>query len=317
MWTNIGLIRVKHSTTETFTTDFGLKLRRFISPFWRWVLRLTIKQKVHVESYPKLNKGETYIFASTHSFVEDVITTYAYTDRNAYMLSGTTDQVEHNPQWYAAWVCGMVYVNRLDPAHRKASVDKMARVLKSGSSIIMFPEGGWNNTENLIVQPLFSGPYQLACRTGCKVVPVAVFHEYNGKEIHMAYGEPMDLTQWEQSAALDELRDAMATMMYDMMEKYGTLLRRETLGPDPRMDYMIERKNEYLRTLWTRDSWSEEIAFFHDRNLPPPPEEIWASFDGVRVTPQNAPSIVPIQARSADYKKYDFVKFMQENWDKC
>lgn len=279
-------------------------------------MRLAIKQKVFVESYPKLNKGEAYIFASTHSFVEDVITTYAYTDRNAYMLSGTTDQVEHNPQWYAAWVCGMVYVNRLDPENRRASVDKMERVLKSGSSVIIFPEGSWNNTENLIVQPLFSGPYRLACRTGCKVVPVAVFHEFGGKEIHMAYGEPMDLTQREQTTALDELRDAMATMMYDMMEKYGTLLSRETLGPDPRMDYMIERKNEYLRTLWTRDTWSEEITIYRDKKLPSPPENVWASFDGVRVTPHNAASIVPLQARSAEYKKYDFVKYMQENWDK-
>lgn len=74
----------------------------------------------------------------------------------------STDQLEHNPQVYAAWLNGLIYVNRREEISRKDSVKKMERILNSGSSVFLFPEGGWNNTENLLVLPLFSDPWLLS-----------------------------------------------------------------------------------------------------------------------------------------------------------
>ena len=111
--------------------------------------------------------GSLYIFASTHFFDEDIIANLAVIDRNAWVLIGTTDQLEHNPQMYAAWLNGLVYVNRLDADSRKESVKKMLRILNAGSSVLIFPEGGWNNSENLLVNPLFSGPWLLAKSDNC------------------------------------------------------------------------------------------------------------------------------------------------------
>ena len=106
----------------------------------------------------ELEKGAPYIFVSTHSFVDDIITNYAVVDRSAYTLIGTPDQVEHNPLLYAAWLCGMVFVNKVDPQNRKDAVEKMVRVLENNTSVIIYAEGAWNNTENLLVQPLFASP---------------------------------------------------------------------------------------------------------------------------------------------------------------
>ena len=110
---------------------------------------------------------------ATHFFVDDIITNYAIIDRLAYTLIGTPDQVEHNPLMYAGWVCGMIYVDKINPQNRKDAVEKMVRVLENNTSVIIYPEGAWNNTENLLVQPLFASPWILAQRTGCKVVPIA------------------------------------------------------------------------------------------------------------------------------------------------
>lgn len=316
MWTNILLTRVEKSTPETFATSFGFKFRRFIKPALRPILRLASGRRIHVESYPKLERGVPYIFASTHGFVDDVITNFACVDRSAYMLVGTPDQVEHNPAMYAAWLCGMVFVDKTNPQNRKDSVEKMVRVLKNNTSVIVYPEGAWNNTENLLVQPLFASPWILAQRTGCKVVPVAMHQEYKQKDIWYRAGEPMDLTGMEKREALDKLRDAMATLTYELMVDHATVLKREELGLEPRLQYIDERMREYLCTKWTRDDWAMEVTIYRDKTLPPTPEEVRASFDNVKITPQNASILAPILARREEDKKYDLVKYLQKNWNK-
>lgn len=94
---------------------------------------------------------------------------------------------------YAAWLCGMVFLDKISPQSRADSVEKMVRVLKGGSSVILYPEGAWNNTENLLVQPLFAGPWLLARRTGCKVVPIAMYHTYKAKDIYFRAGPAADI----------------------------------------------------------------------------------------------------------------------------
>lgn len=316
MWTNYLLTRVETSTPITFATSFGFKFRRIIKPALRPILRLASGRRIHVESYPKLGKGVPYIFVSTHSFVDDIITNYAVVDRLAYTLIGTPDQVEHNPLLYAAWLCGMVFVDKINPQNRKDAVEKMVRVLENNTSIIIYAEGAWNNTENLLVQPLFASPWILAQRTGCKVVPIAMHQEYKQKDIWYRAGEPMDLAGMEKREALDKLRDAMATLTWELMADHATVLKRAELGPEPRIDYIDERMREYLCTKWTRDDWALEVTIYRDKILPPTPEEVRASIDNVKITPQNAAILAPILARREEDKRYDLVSYMQKNWRK-
>ena len=257
-----------------------------------------------------------YIFVSTHSFVDDIITNYAIVDRSAYTLIGTPDQVEHNPLLYAAWLCGMVFVNKVDPQNRKDAVEKMVRVLENNTSVIVYAEGAWNNTENLLVQPLFASPWILAQRTGCKVVPIAMHQEYKQKDIWYRAGEPIDLVGLEKKEALDKLRDAMAALTWELMADHATVLKRSDLGSEPRLDYIDERMREYLCTKWTRDDWALEVTIYRDKTLPPTPEEVRASFDNVKITPQNASILAPILARREEDKRYGLVRYMQENWKK-
>lgn len=316
MWKNILLTRVMTASPETFTTPFGLRFRRILHPILRPVLRLASGCRIHVENYPKLEKGTPYVFASTHSFVDDVITNYATVDRSAYMLVGTPDQVEHNPAMYAAWVNGMVFVDKINPQSRKDAVEKMVRVLKGGSSVIVYPEGAWNNTENLLVQPLFASPWLLAQRTGCKVVPVAMYHEYKSKDIYYRAGEPLNLVDMDKQEGLYKLRDAMATMVYELMEAHATEQKRTELSPEPRLDYMDERMREYLCTKWTRDDWAMEVTIYRDRTLSPTPEKVRESFDNVNVTTKNASILAPFFVQREKDKRYDLVKYLQDNWKK-
>ena len=51
----------------------------------------------------------------------------------------------------------------------------MKWLLEQGVSVLIYPAGGWNNTENLLEQHIFSGAYKLSVETGIEVVPLSNF----------------------------------------------------------------------------------------------------------------------------------------------
>lgn len=107
-----GLKKYEYADVEHFTSEAGLRIRKILNRGWHIFLKLGTKKKVHIVNYPHLQKGKSYVFACNHFFDEDIISTLYAIDRNAYVLSGSTDQTEHNPWFFALWANGMVYVNR-------------------------------------------------------------------------------------------------------------------------------------------------------------------------------------------------------------
>ena len=306
------LTRVYNKTVDNFTTDFGIKFRRVIGKPFRFILRKATKRKVIIDSYPKLKKDETYIFVSNHSFDEDIVSGLGNIDRNAWLLNGSTHQLKYNPQMYAAWVNGMIYVSRTSDKSRKDSVKKMLRILDNKSSIFMFPEGGWNNTENLLMQPLFSGPWILARETGCKVVPLVSFNEHDDRNIYIRVADPLYIGSMEKEKALTILRDQMATMIWKIMEEHCEIAHRSQLSYERFMD---ERRREYMHAKWRADVWDEELTFYHDKNHPLP-QKIREFVDNVNITVDNAWILAPILVQREIDKKHDFTAYMHENWDK-
>lgn len=312
---NIGLQSLKVSNPEDFTTPLGMKIRRIINKPLRAVLKKAAKKNIIVDSYPELDSDAPYIFASTHYFNEDIITALATIDRNAYALIGTTNQIDNNPLMYAAWVNGMIYVNRLDKKSRKDAVLKMERVLNNGTSVLMFPEGGWNNTENLLCQTLFAGPYTLAKKTGAKVVPIATFCDKGSNDIHIKVGEPLDLAKMTKKEALTTLRDSMATMMYNSIEEYSEPIIRSEIKEDHHLQHMEERKKEYLKAPWTEDIWDEELTVYKSKDITTP-QEVRESLDAVNITPDNAGIMAPVLVKRLEDEKYNFKDYMKRNWNK-
>ena len=185
---NTGLDRFEKADVNSFTTNISMKIRKTINRPWRGLVKCFTKRKIIIEKYPKLDKDKAHIFAANHSFDEDETSIISAIDRNAYLLHGYAHQMEHNPMFYAAYLNGMIYVDRLDKQSRKAAVSKMERVLKAGNSVILFPEGGYNNTENHLITPLFSSPYILSKKQQIEVVPIIAFCKEETREIFIRAG---------------------------------------------------------------------------------------------------------------------------------
>lgn len=313
---NYGIIGFQNATVDNFTSDIGMNIRKKINPILRKLLKLATKGELIIVNYPKLEENVPYIFVSTHNFVEDAIANLSTIDRNAYMLFGTTDQLEVNPEMYAAWLNGFIYVDRENKENRKDALLKMQRVLENGNSVLIFAEGGFNNTENLLCQKLFASPYILSKVTGAKVVPIAPFNEFESDKIYMNVGNPIDLSEYDtKEDALLYLRDQLATLLYENIEKFSTPIIRNKLGSNPRLNYMEERRKEYMKTKWTKDVWEEELTRYYDaadREY----NEVQESMDNIIITESNASIMAPILVKRLEDKKYDFKKYMHNNWNK-
>lgn len=308
-----GLEKIKYADVDTFTSDRGIKWRkRWMGKGWRSLLKLCTSRKIIIEQYPQLDKNEAYVFAVNHSFDEDAISALATIDRNVYMLQGTTDQMEHNPVFLAMWLNGMIYVDRMNAESRKSAVEKMKRILEAGSSVVLFPEGGYNNTENQFIQPLFSSPYVLSKEIGVKVVPMITFNDCGDDKIYVRAGEPMDLSGYEKHEALDILRDEMSTLVYQIMEQHVSCVKRASLPADARLDFLETRKRVYECQKWHSDVWDEEVTYYPGHGVTTP-KQAREFVDDVNISHNNAYVFADMLVRREEDVRYDLKKYLREH----
>ena len=89
----------------------------------------------------------------------------------------------------------------------------------------MYPEGTWNKSPNDLISGLFPGIYEVAQLSGAMVAPIATYR--NGKKSFGILEEAFDICQFSREEGIQILRDKMATMQYELMEKCGIHNRNE------------------------------------------------------------------------------------------
>lgn len=310
---NIYANKAMNETVEALNERAINNKRIFHYILWP-MIKLANKKKVIIDYYPELNKDEQYIFAAGHSFPDEVAANLSIIKHHTYVLIGTTDQLINNPGMGILWLNGLIYVNKLSKESRQDSYQRMKKVLANGSSIMMFPEGVLNNSENLLCNNVYPGFYHLSVETGKKVVPI-VSHTYNdSKIIRVMAADPVDVSTMTKKEALLWLRDQISSLRFEMIAK-EPLLKREELTGDIHEKYMEYRKNTYREVKWTRDVWDEEIMFYKEKGYTTP-EEAREYVDNMEITTNNAGIVAPVLVRRLEDKKYNFRNYMHENWNK-
>lgn len=276
---NIFISNLHKKDVEHFTSDFGLKLRCFIDkPFKKLCNIFTNahivrnygnltesdeeyfynlddsyiplatynlregKNNIIVERYPELVDNEPYIFVCNHTCPEDIETVLNILDRNAYLVLGSIESLQYNPEMYLSWLNGMIPFDIMDNNQRKQVFDKMLRVLRT-NSILIFPEGSHNYSPNNLVNPLFDGPVNLALETGRKIVVVTMLKDQENSVSYIDVSNPVDvpllevdidkdfssdtgLEKYYVNSLSSILRDKMATSVYHMMSRHFEQINR-------------------------------------------------------------------------------------------
>lgn len=207
---------------EKTISQLGIRVRRAVNPVVRAVVPLTIRTKLRVVHRAKMPDAPV-IFAATHGFREDAEYSLLTARRQAYMLIGSLSQIFRSMDGIKAWVSGTILVDRTDKESRRAAKEKMIYALKSGASILIFPEGAWNISPNLVMNHLFPGVYDVAKETGAYVAPIATHRE--GKYVYGVLGKAFDITKFNRTEGVRILRDKLGSMRWKLIERYSPAKR--------------------------------------------------------------------------------------------
>ena len=126
-----------------------------------------------------------------------------------------------------------------------------------GDSIVFFAEGGYNNTEEKLINRLFAGPWLLAKECGTEVVPIISFNDYDSKDIYISVGRPIRLDLYEKEEAMRIMKEVASDS--DMENRWGQFRKKNDFVGDimykQLMDALMETTNKLFHTSIDRSSY--------------------------------------------------------------
>jgi len=263
----------------------GIRLRKIINPIIRFFIPLTTPTRLVVVRRAKIQKNRPVIFASTHGFKEDIEDALLLANRQAYILIGSLSQVFKSSQGIAAWATGTVLVDRDDKRSRVAAREKLILALSLGANIIIFPEGTWNKSPNLLMNRLFPGVYDIARATGALVVPIATLRI--GQRVYGILEESFDITAFDRQEGVTVLRDKLATMRWELMDKYAHAHRTDFPHGDEAASQWQKHIDSLMAEVKYYDYDVEVHTKFIDKNICEP-EEVFGPLTSLIPRKENA-----------------------------
>ncbi len=225
---NLFISKLNEKDVDSFTSDFGLMLRRLSdTPFKKACNKFTKANIIRnafadltdeeyfsalsgkripvssypieegmsnivLERYPQLEKDEPYIFVCNHTCPEDIETVLNIIDRNAYLVLGSIDTLKHNPEAYLLWLNGVIPFDILDEFEKSQLIPKMDRVLATNSVLIFF-EGSHNYHPNKLINNPFDGFVNSAMHTKRNIVPITLMRDEEKGVSYIDVGNPIDV----------------------------------------------------------------------------------------------------------------------------
>ena len=236
-----------------------------------------------VEDRRRKTRGPV-VYACTHIGGTDVETAFEAIRQPCWLFIGDPREVYKNIDGFMLGLNGVICLDSRDREDRRIAKETAVGLLQKGGSLLIFPEGAWNISLNQPVMGLFTGAAEMAIRSGAQIVPVALGRR--GKEMYAAVGENIPVAGvWTDRRALTEhLRDAMATLKWDIFEALGVGSRRE-IPEGYREAYIDSIINDNKETSYT----AADVAAnkFRDRNVTEP-EEAFAHLEAIVPNAGNA-----------------------------
>lgn len=166
-------------------------------------------------------KGGAVIIANHTSFKDPLLLTIAFWRRRVSYIAAETVLKNKIARWLLLHT-GCIEVNR--NIFDFACVKKSIEVLKSGTPVVMFPEGGMTKNEHSSFK---SGMTLMAAQAGVPIIPVYIAPNKGIMHmIHMVIGEPIDVSAMcggspmPSKAILDDITAAVERREEDLKQTY-------------------------------------------------------------------------------------------------
>ena len=247
---------MKQTTTKEklsqskFITDSKaiMFVKDMIRPILSMIAGFRVPYKVIVEQNCHLLPDKPVIYAVNHFCFADTPIMGCITPKRSYILLGK--QRLGFSDWLYFMLNGVIFVDRKDKEDMAASKMAMAAYLNKGCSIIMFPEGTWNLTENQPILPMKWGIIDIAKETGAQIIPTILKYDRKQKKCFVQFEKPKVFSAEDGKAdAINDLRDAMATVCWDLWERNGIFSRKD-LDIDAERKKLFYSVEEYPTIDW-------------------------------------------------------------------
>lgn len=210
----------------------GVLARKIIHPIFSKMLPLTTKNKLVVVRRSCIPKDKPVIFVPTHGFRDDIALSLKTVGEHSYLVYASLPDFYYSIDGLALWANGVYMMNRYDKKSKQAIIGKIKKGMELGvNRVILCPEGVWNKDPNLLVLNLWPGIYRICKETGAVVMPIGLIHKDmdidndKDKTCYSILGEAIDIANYEKDEGLRVLRDEMASLKYELLEKYSKAKR--------------------------------------------------------------------------------------------
>lgn len=201
---------------------FKVIFKRLFRPILMMLAGSKVTYKLVKENQYKKIIKRPIIFVANHSCFQDIPIICKALKDHVYVLVGKQDVYPVDQLFFD--LNGTVFVDRKDKEDMKLSKVAMKEYLKRGQNILMFPEGSWNLTDDLLVHEMKWGVIDVALGSGAQIIPVSLDYNEEEKKCYIKYGKPILPELFKNNLeAIEYVREALSTLKWEQMERNGII----------------------------------------------------------------------------------------------
>lgn len=254
-------------------------LKKIFHPILALLASSKVTYKICKENKYKMIYRRPIIFCVNHTCFQDTPILCKALPKQAYVLSGKQGLYPIDELFFH--LNGSIFVDRKDKEDMFMSKIAMEEYLRRKQNIIMFPEGTWNLTDNLLVMEMKWGIIDIAKNANAQIVPVSLDYDCDNNKCFVKFGEPILPERFkDRQEAITYLRDTMATLKWEQIESYGMQNRsQEWIEKERKI-----RENRLLEYPLYDYDYEQSVVF----NTKISPEEVFEPIKKLGLTKKNA-----------------------------
>jgi 1-acyl-sn-glycerol-3-phosphate acyltransferase len=194
-----------------------------LARLWSRVILGVPGVKLDVKMHAPLQPGRPYVFMPNHASMVDIWAVFVAIPATFRFIA--KKQLSRIPLFGWAMAAGrFIFIDRQNAASARRTVQEAARRIRSGQSVVIFPEGTRTRDGHLL--PFKKGGFHLAMDSGVDIVPVAIKGSreimprgaalIRAGTVTVEVGEPIPtagLTNGDRDALIAKVRGRVAEML--------------------------------------------------------------------------------------------------------
>ncbi len=138
---------------------------------WARIFCRILLLPVRLKGYERLEKNQSYVFVANHQGDFDIFLVYGYLGRNfKWMMKQSLRNLPLVGK--ACKDAGHIFVDKRGPKAIQHTYDQARKVLREGTSLVVFPEGSRSFTGHMGI--FRKGAFLLAEEIGLPIVPITI-----------------------------------------------------------------------------------------------------------------------------------------------